>query len=671
MSKYGFFASFGLGAAAVIWAGAAYVGSNPLALVMTATIAAVYALGAFELLAFRRATASLAAALADIPENLPCLNDWLARLHASLRHAVRARVEGERTGLPGPALTPYLIGLLVMLGMLGTFLGMVVTLNGAVFALEGTTDLAAMRSALAVPIKGLGLAFGTSVAGVAASAALGLMSALSRRERTQAAQGLDAAIAAGLRGFSAAHQRQETYKALQMQAGALPDVVDQLQALMQRMERMDQQLGERLLANQENFHGEARQAYVQLAASVEQSLKESLSDSARAAGDSILPAVQAAMRAIAGETQSLQEKLIATTQSQLDGLAARWGATAERLLADQAAADRQRAEAWTCALDANAATLTGAWQQAGAHMLARQQEICTALDHSARDLREHALAQTASAREIMARLSDAADEWMRTRNAADAKTRREQTERMDALLAAWRSEAAALREQEALRGRAAIDRLGELQAALAEHLTTLGAALEQPIARLVHTASEVPRAAAEVIAQLRQEISSSVARDNELLVERSRILEALHLLLAAIHKSSDEQRAAIDTLVASSSDALARAGSEFAARVDAESARLENFAAQIAGGAVEVSSLSEAFAHAVSLFHEGNRTLIASLQTMEAAMERSALRSDEQMAYYVAQAREVIDLSIMSQKEIVDALRDIKDSPALMAAAVN
>jgi hypothetical protein len=66
-----------------------------------------------------------------------------------------------------------------MLGMLGTFLGMVVTLKGAVFALEGTSDLAAIRAAFATPIKGLGLAFGTSVAGVASSAMLGLMAALS------------------------------------------------------------------------------------------------------------------------------------------------------------------------------------------------------------------------------------------------------------------------------------------------------------------------------------------------------------------------------------------------------------------------------------------------------------------------------------------------------------
>jgi hypothetical protein len=103
------------------------------------------------------------------------------------------------------------VGLLVMLGMLGTFLGMVVTLNGAVFALEDTTDLPAIRSALAAPVKGLGLAFGTSVAGVAASAMLGLLSALSRRERMLTAQLLDTRIATVFRGFSLTQQRQETF----------------------------------------------------------------------------------------------------------------------------------------------------------------------------------------------------------------------------------------------------------------------------------------------------------------------------------------------------------------------------------------------------------------------------------------------------------------------------
>ena len=69
---------------------------------------------------------------------------------------MRLRIEGERVALPGPALTPYLVGLLVMLGMLGTFLGMVVTFKGAVFALEGSSDLQAIRAALAGAHQGPG-----------------------------------------------------------------------------------------------------------------------------------------------------------------------------------------------------------------------------------------------------------------------------------------------------------------------------------------------------------------------------------------------------------------------------------------------------------------------------------------------------------------------------------
>ncbi|HOB45046.1 MAG TPA: DUF802 domain-containing protein, partial [Zoogloea sp.] len=241
-------AAFCVGLVAVCWVGVGYVGTSPLALTMTAIIGTVYVVGAVELLRFNRATATLARALASIPENLPSLGDWLDTLPPSMQNAVRLRIEGERVGLPGPALTPYLVGLLVLLGMLGTFLGMVVTLNGAVIALESTTDLQTIRASLAAPVKGLGVAFGTSVAGVAASAMLGLVSALGRRERLLTAQILDVRIATALRGFSLAHQRQETFKALQLQARILPDVVDKLQAMMVQMDRQSQQLSDRLLA---------------------------------------------------------------------------------------------------------------------------------------------------------------------------------------------------------------------------------------------------------------------------------------------------------------------------------------------------------------------------------------------------------------------------------------
>lgn len=630
MHKHLFTGAFLLGAAAIVWIGAGFVLSHPLALGVTLLIAAVYGFGAFELRQFRQSTRSLSAALTSIPDALPNLSDWLNQLHPALQNPVRLRIEGERIGLPGPALTPYLVGLLVMLGMLGTFLGMVVTLNGAAFSLQGSTDLQAIRSALAAPIKGLGLAFGTSVAGVAASAMLGLMSAVSRRERLLAAQLLDSKIATALRGFSLAHQRRETYQALQAQALALPAVVDQLQLMMAQMDQLSQQLNQRLLSNQEGFHGEVKGIYSALAASVDQSLKDSLRQSAQVAGESLKPVLEAAMTGIAQEARALHERVIDTTQTQLDGLSERLGAQA----------------------------------------LAQQQAVCTALAQTAQQITANAQAHASSTLSDIQRLTSSAEALARSRIDSEVQWLAQHGARMDQLADLLQTELGALRTEEAQRGDAAVARLGDLQTALTGHLSTLGTALEDPIRRLIETASEAPRAAAEVIGQLRQQISNSVARDNDLLEERGRILATLNTLLASINHASLEQRAVIDALVVSSAGALEHTGSQFAAQVGQETAKLSDMAAQVSSSAVDVASLSDALGFAVSAFSEANAKLVGQLQRIEGALDKSMARSDDQLAYYVAQAREIIDLSLMSQKEIFDELRQLPTRQALAAEEV-
>lgn len=711
MNKHFFTGAFGVGALAVAWVAAGFFGSsNVLALAMTLVIASVYCFGALELRRFSKATASLTTALTAVPDNLTSLSGWLAGVHASLQNAVRLRIEGERVGLPGPSLTPYLVGLLVMLGMLGTFLGMVVTLNGAVFALEGSTDLQAIRAAFAAPIKGLGLSFGTSVAGVATSAMLGLMSAICRRERLAAAQLLDTAIATTLRGFSLTHQRQETYKALQLQSQALPAVVDQMQTMMKQMESMSRQLNERLLSNQESFHGEVKGVYTALAGSVGQSLRDSLSQSAHAVSASIQPVFESTMAGIAHESKQLHTRMLDTTQAQLDGLTTRFEASAavvsdtwsaslakqERtntalitglaqaldafgktyeqratehlrsaqdayatLLTDHAASDRQRLEAWMASLEAMASGLQQDWQQTGAQTLAQQQKICDALTATAQDIAEHTQASAGKTMDSISGMVAGSEELARSRIASEARWIEEHNARMDQAVSVVRAELTALREQEDLRGKAAVERLGELQTALTRHLSTLGTALEAPITRLIETASEAPRAAAEVIGKLRQEVSVSAARDNELLEERSRIMATLSGLLDSINHASVEQRTVIDALVASSAVALGQAGSQFAEKVETEAAKLADIAANVTGSAVEVSALSESFGFAVKSFSDANEKLITNLQRIESAMDKSMARSDEQLAYYVAQAREIIDLSIMSQKEVFEELRQL------------
>ncbi|CAJ3019454.1 Methyl-accepting chemotaxis protein [Burkholderia pseudomallei] len=846
---------FFAGLAAVCWIGAGYAVSNPVALAVTLVIAACYLAGALELRRYRQATSTLAQAVAALSEPPAALGAWLERLHPSLRHAVRVRVEGERVALPGPALTPYLVGLLVLLGMLGTLIGMVMTLRGTGAALESSTDLQAIRASLAAPVKGLGFAFGTSIAGVATSAMLGLLSALCRRERLDAAQALDAKIATTLRVHSHAHQRDETFRLLQRQADLMPTLVERLQAMMHSLEQQSAASAERQIAGQQAFLGKAEETYARLASSVGQSLTDSVAESVRVAGSALQPVMEATMAGLARETAALHDALTQAVQRQLDGLSAGFETTAAHVadvwrhaLADHqrssdalaqrlhgsidrivesfdrrsadlldgvrarldatassvsdawrgalgqqeqaneahaernrqaletAAAtferhsaallrtigeshsalqatlesrDEQRLATWTDSLGSIAAKLGTEWAQTSAQAANRQQAICDALAHTARDLSAQATAfeqHTAALLRTMSeshsalqatlesrdeqRLATWTDslgsiaakldtEWAQTsaqaanrqqaicdalahtardlsaqatafeqHTAALLRTMSESHSALQATLesrdeqrlATWTDSLGSIAAklgteweqtsaQAANRQQAICDALAHTARDLSAHTQAHASATIAEISQLVQAASEAPRIAAEVVAELRQKLSDSMVRDTAMLEERNRMLATLETLLDAVNHASSEQRAAVDALVATSSALLQRVGTQFTDEVGTQTDRLGGVAAQITGSAVEIASLGDALGAAVQSFGESNDKLVAHLQRIEAALDKSLARSDEQLAYYVAQAREVIDLSMMSQKQIIEELQRVGGERASAGAA--
>lgn len=652
MNKNIYAATFALGAFAVAWIAISFFGTNWLALAVTAAIAVVYGYGAVELSRFRHATKGLVVAIQNVPANLANLESWVATVPEEMQSHVRLRLDGSRVGLPGPGLTPYLVGLLVMLGMLGTFLGMVVTLNGAVFALDGSNDLQAIRSVFSAPIKGLGLAFGTSVAGVATSAMLGLMSALSRHDRVAAGLMLDAAVATTLKRFSHAQQRQETHQALQLQAQMLPAVVEQLQGMMVHMERMGQQWGDRLHESQESFHTRTQDVYRTLAHSVETSLRECLAQGAQAAGETVRPVMTLAMAGVAQQAATMQEQMVATTRSQIQEVLQRLDETASLLTSTWTQASTQQQEAHVAL---------------AAHQSASLQDVAIALRQEWKGVTAQVEANANKTLEQASQLIERSEALVDARLASEERWASEYAQRMEQTVQTLRTELGALRTDEAARAMAAVDRLDELQSTVATHLTTLGTALEEPIARLIETASEAPRAAAEVIGKLRNEVANSAARDNELLEERGRILSTLGTLLDGINHASAEQRGVIDAMVTSSAAALNHVNEQFTASVDAQADKLADITANVAGSAVEVSALSASFSQAITIFADANEKLIANLQRIEGALDKSMARSDEQLAYYVAQAREIIDLSMTSQKAVFDELRHLPARKALVA----
>lgn len=684
---------FFLGLAVVCWIGAGYL-SNPLALAVTLLIGAGYVTGGIELFRYWQATSTLERSVAGLSAPPPGLQEWLGQLDPSLRNATRQRIEGQRVALPGPALTPYLVGLLVLLGMLGTLLGMMAMLRGTGMALETATDLQAIRDSLAAPVKGLGFAFGTSIAGVATSAMLGLLSALRRRERLRAVQLLDMQIATTLRMHSQAHQREETFKLLQRQTELMPALIGQLRTMMTSIEQHSETASERQLAGQHAFHDRTEAVYTRLAASVEQSLQKTISESVHAANQALQPAMEATMAAMARQTTALHDTVTQAVQRQLQELSTGFASTTstvadiwnQSLVKQQQSSDaltrdlrgaldrfnetfEQRSagllEGVCTRLDATAGNVAEAWTRA----LSKQQDVNASLA----DRNQEALAAATAAFEqhsaSLLRNVDQSHAQLQTALAAQDQQR----------LAAWTttltSMSTALREDWAQAGVHSASRQQEICDTLARTADDIGARTRAhasetiaEISRLVDTASEAPKAAAEVIAELRQKLSDSMVHDTAVLQERTQLMATLETLLAAVNHASTEQRAAIDALVVTSADLLDRVGTRFTDHIESETGKLGAAANQVTVGAVEVASLGEAFGAAVQVFGDSNDKLASRLQGIENTLEKSLARSDEQLAYYVAQAREVIDLSLLAQKQIIEDMRLFSSAGTLAGA---
>ncbi|MFM0322558.1 DUF802 domain-containing protein [Caballeronia glebae] len=727
---------FSIGLAAVLGIGIAYIASNAIAFAVTLVVAACYLAGAAELRRYQQITGTLEQAVAQLASAPRSFAAWLDSLDPSLRNAVRLRVEGERAALPGPVLAPYLVGLLVLLGMLGTLLGMVATLRGTGTALQSASDLSAIRASLAAPVTGLGFAFGTSIAGVATSAMLGLLSALCRRERLFVTQQLDMKIATTLRVFTQAHQRDETFKLLQLQTELMPKLVDRLQSMTIAIEQQSLAASERQMANQDAFHAKAETSYRRLATSVELSLKQSVADSARAASAALQPVMQTTMDGIAREVTALHGSVEQAVARQLEGLSSGfeassakvadiWNASLSKHAQSNAALvgemsgslDRfaqtfdQRATNLVEGVSAQMDRVSGALESSVAKHEQSRDALVTRMDASLErfaetfDTRSSGLIGDVSARldtatsSMSQAWSDALAQHARANEQAAAQNqnalttatasfgqhaaalvqsvdrshadlRAELAQRGEERLAAWSGAldtmAGSLREQWQETSAVAANRQQDICDALAQtardmstQSQTHASATIAEIERLVQAASEAPKAAAEVVAEMRQKLSDSMVRDTAMLDERSRLLATVETLLDAVNLASNEQRAAIDALVDTSATLLERVGNQFTGTVEAEAGKLGAMAAQVTTSAVEMASLSDAFGAAVQSFGESNDKLVAHLERIESALDKSLARSDEQLAYYVAQAKEVIDLSMMSQKQIVEDLQHI------------
>lgn len=610
---------FALGLGAIVIMGFSFLESNWLALTVTVTIALVFCGGFAELLRFHRRNRTLQGELQSLSEPVSDLDSWLAGLPSALQIPVRLRISGEPVALPLPVVSPYLVGLLVMLGLLGTFVGMVDTLEGAVAALKGTTELEAIRAGLAKPIGGLGIAFGTSVAGVAASAMLGLMLTLCKRERGQLVRQLDAATQAFFRSHNSRIQQQEAWQALQAQAAALPQVAESLTALSDKLGNMGESVSSSLLHNQESMQDASLQAIETLCQRVQNSLQESSRLSAEALQSQSAAALKDWLAEGRAEAQSLHTQLLENADASAQNTQATLQKTVDKLSGE--------------------------------------------IEAGLRDSREYsseAVSKVLASGEALldARIKSEA-EWV------DAFTQR--TEHISATLL---GDFERLHAQEKERSAAFKDALESMQAQLAQRFEQLEQGLNSRFTELIESSAAAPLAMQSLSGQLQKQLESNETRQQQLDESQRESLSQLQNLASEVShgfKSSVDQ---VESLGQSALETVNELGDQYRDHAAAQQKILQESVMQWSEATIDWTANSEVFAAAVQQFGETNAGIASHLQAIDAALQASSERSDTQLAYYISQARELIDHSVLSQQDLIEQIRRLGQEQVQRAEAV-
>jgi hypothetical protein len=590
-----FTSAYAVGMALVLWVAATAMLSNPLVLVMTLLIGAVFTWGMQELNLHRKQTLALRTALQSLTDPLTDLNAWLQQLPPVLQSSVSQRIRGARVAPPAPAMTSYLVGLLVMLGMLGTFLGMVLTLSGTAFALQSLTDIQGIRVAFSEPIKGLGLAFGASVAGVGTSAMLGFMSTLVRKERLQAWGTLEERMESQLHGHTSEQRQEQSLQAIEQHLQIMPELVLSLNQWMQRMESQQAKAGSDLQIRQEAFQTEARQQHLAWVEALDLKLRDQLSQTFGQTSAQLQEMSRAVLGRLELQAHTLHEEFSSQHQNNLQQQMQQmhqWVAQIESAMVhqwNQIGSGLQGAlTQWT--------DLTQQATQAAAGLMNQMGQLIA--DHSGRD---HHLLQERT--QLMAQLTQ-----------------------LTQLLDQQIGQLSQIMGQE----------LQQLSQGLSHQVSELSQALKQEMTQLSQTFGQQSQQISHDFGQQAQHLSQTFEH------QAHQISQSFGLQAQQLSQSFDQQATHISQ--------------RFEQHIERQDQHTQDLDGQLQASAIEMQALAQSFAEAVQALLDSQHKTLHQLQQTDQTLAQSVARSDEQLAYYVAQAKEVIELSLSAQKPMLQAL---------------
>jgi hypothetical protein len=589
-------------------AAAYYAHTDPLALGLVVGMAIALVAATFELLQRVGRADALAGELAALPRlaTLPSVD----AASADLRPLLYARIAQAPAAIGGAPLAGYVVGLLVMLGLLGTFLGLFETLRGAREALTSSGDVEALRASLGAPMQGLTRSFGTSAAGVSASAMLGLAAALARRTEARFAQALSAYAAIALAPLTVQGRQLDALERLARQGEALPRAVAALDAAAARLTALE---------------AASRAAHADAAARTTGAIGEAVARTTGAIGEAVARVARDLEAAVANAGTAAQTALAPLVTRAVDGsVAAAKAHVVEvgKLLAADLAARRD--------------------DEAG-HARAR----------------DEAIARSAAAEEVRGKaLAALWSETTRATSAALASTQAQSEARDHAFTRAVAE--VARTATAAVEG--ASERLAEADARAAAHGVQLGAVVTAIEAR----GDATVRAAGEQRAAIDALLAAAAARA-QAFDEKAR--EGLAAIMAEVERgirAHDTRAIALEQslgseLVAHSerlvSALVARIG-EREAQLDAVTGAVRDAAAGIAAGGAELAGVAEMFAGAVDRHREGAAEWLAALGTVEGAIARASEEAaGGALGEQLDRARELFDVQLRFHRELLLQLR--------------
>ncbi|MCP4500466.1 MAG: hypothetical protein GY822_10950 [Deltaproteobacteria bacterium] len=217
---------------------------NVLAQGLIALISLGLLVGIWELFSRASKTQKLQDELHFLDETDGDVRKTLQKVDPLLAKLVRSLLAGRPAQVSSTTFAAYLITALAMVGLLGTFLGMVEALAGAREALSISREIDDLRMSLSGPLEGLSLAFGTSVAGVWSSSILGLAASILRRAEHRFVTELNAHFTAHFSAQTLAGRQLLALDRIGDQGDALPRAVTGLVEITDQLPELQRVLSE-------------------------------------------------------------------------------------------------------------------------------------------------------------------------------------------------------------------------------------------------------------------------------------------------------------------------------------------------------------------------------------------------------------------------------------------